>query len=203
MKNLDMLKTGKKPAPGELVIIQGFVNTLDVETGVDEIATEKQLKAWLSRCGLLRSGEEVSSKDLQTALSLRKALRFLLSANNGEAVRPSSLKQLNHLLSQFPLTVSCGTDGTPSLIPSGQGMAGAFGLILSQVVLAVNEGTWPRLKACSEPNCQWAFYDGSKNHSGRWCSMSVCGSRAKTRAYRRRRFVKRQTSGTRKEISDC
>jgi len=36
-------------------------------------------------------------------------------------------------------------------------------------------------------DCQWAFYDRSKNRSGRWCSMRTCGNRTKTRAYRTRR----------------
>ncbi|MGH2778535.1 MAG: CGNR zinc finger domain-containing protein, partial [Actinomycetota bacterium] len=31
-----------------------------------------------------------------------------------------------------------------------------------------------------------AFYDHSKNRSGKWCTMRVCGNRAKTRAYRER-----------------
>ncbi|MFE7121750.1 CGNR zinc finger domain-containing protein, partial [Streptomyces sp. NPDC057654] len=32
--------------------------------------------------------------------------------------------------------------------------------------------------------CQWVFYDRSPAGRGRWCSMAVCGSRAKMRAYR-------------------
>ncbi|HEX9031302.1 MAG TPA: CGNR zinc finger domain-containing protein [Streptosporangiaceae bacterium] len=35
-------------------------------------------------------------------------------------------------------------------------------------------------------SCHWAFYDRSPTSSGCWCSMAVCGSRAKSRAYRRR-----------------
>jgi predicted RNA-binding Zn ribbon-like protein len=43
------------------------------------------------------------------------------------------------------------------------------------------------MKACAADDCQWAFYDSSKNRSRTWCSMDVCGHRAKTRAYRARR----------------
>lgn len=46
--------------------------------------------------------------------------------------------------------------------------------------------TWPRLKACREDTCRWAFYDHSKNRSGHWCSMEVCGARHKARQYRAR-----------------
>jgi len=46
--------------------------------------------------------------------------------------------------------------------------------------------SWNRLKACRLDDCQWAFYDQSKNRSRTWCSMKVCGNRAKARAYRER-----------------
>ena len=48
------------------------------------------------------------------------------------------------------------------------------------------EGTWDRLKACPWDTCRWAFYDRSKNRSGRWCRMDVCGNRAKAAAFRAR-----------------
>jgi predicted RNA-binding Zn ribbon-like protein len=44
------------------------------------------------------------------------------------------------------------------------------------------------MKACAlHDSCEWAFYDWSKNRSGTWCDMAVCGNRAKARAYRERR----------------
>ena len=51
---------------------------------------------------------------------------------------------------------------------------------------AMADGTWPRLKACAAHNCEWAFYDTSKNRSRTWCNMAVCGNREKARAYRQR-----------------
>src|SRR5256885_5523159 len=46
---------------------------------------------------------------------------------------------------------------------------------------AMTDGTWARLKACRNDQCQKAFYDTSKNRSGAWCSMAGCGSRLKDR----------------------
>jgi predicted RNA-binding Zn ribbon-like protein len=43
-----------------------------------------------------------------------------------------------------------------------------------------------RLRACRRDACQWVFYDASRNRSGVWCSMDVCGARTKMAAYRRR-----------------
>ena len=50
---------------------------------------------------------------------------------------------------------------------------------------AMLDGSWARLKACR--NSHRSFYDYSPNRSAAWCSMQLCGNRAKTRAYRRRR----------------
>jgi predicted RNA-binding Zn ribbon-like protein len=42
-----------------------------------------------------------------------------------------------------------------------------------------------RLKHC--PSCDWLFEDHTRNGARRWCDMADCGSRAKARAYYRRR----------------
>ncbi len=47
-------------------------------------------------------------------------------------------------------------------------------------------GRLQRLKACANPDCQWVYYDASRNRSGRWCSMGECGDVMKARAYRAR-----------------
>jgi predicted RNA-binding Zn ribbon-like protein len=69
---------------------------------------------------------------------------------------------------------------------SGEAVGGVTARLLVVAVGAASEGTW-RLKVCRNEGCLWAFYDGSKNRSGSWCTMDVCGSRAKMRAYRRRK----------------
>jgi hypothetical protein len=65
------------------------------------------------------------------------------------------------------------------------------GDLLAAAVNAVAAGRWHRLKAC--PDCQWVFYDTSRNASRTWCAMTPgrpdgrgCGGIAKTRAYRAR-----------------
>jgi predicted RNA-binding Zn ribbon-like protein len=44
-----------------------------------------------------------------------------------------------------------------------------------------------RLRVCANPECGWLFLDQSRKRNRRWCSMRECGSRAKARAYYRRR----------------
>jgi predicted RNA-binding Zn ribbon-like protein len=55
------------------------------------------------------------------------------------------------------------------------------------VAAAVEHGRWERLKACPREECEWAFYDKSKNRSGRWCTMESCGNIEKAKAFRERR----------------
>ena len=74
-----------------------------------------------------------------------------------------------------------------ALEAEASGVDGALGRILTIVHTAIEQGTWRRLKACREHGCEWAFYDHTKNRSGAWCNMGVCGNRAKARAYRERR----------------
>jgi predicted RNA-binding Zn ribbon-like protein len=40
---------------------------------------------------------------------------------------------------------------------------------------------------CENPRCILYFYDATKNHTRRWCSMTVCGNRMKVAAHYRRR----------------
>ena len=58
--------------------------------------------------------------------------------------------------------------------------------MLAIVAASIADGTWERLKACAADDCHWAFYDHTRNRSGRWCSMAVCGNRAKVERFRER-----------------
>jgi predicted RNA-binding Zn ribbon-like protein len=45
----------------------------------------------------------------------------------------------------------------------------------------------PRLlRRCANEQCSLYFYDTSKNHKRRWCSMEYCGNRAKAAGHRAR-----------------
>lgn len=186
MKNRELLKTGKKPAPGDLVLLQGFINTTDLEEGTDDLADPAQLKAWLIRHGLLAHAVPVSSTDHRAVVAFRESLRHLLAANHGVSIDPHLIKQLNRLIADCRIAVKFGPDGRALLEPGGTGVNAAMSRLLALVIQAAAEGTWVRLKVCEASTCRWAFYDASKNNSGRWCSMAVCGSRLKARQYRKR-----------------
>jgi predicted RNA-binding Zn ribbon-like protein len=80
-----------------------------------------------------------------------------------------------------------GPDGRVSLAPEPND---AIGSSLLQIMLVIrdvqHDGTWRRLKACGNPDCQWAFYDRSHSQVGAWCDMATCGNRIKNRRLRQR-----------------
>ncbi|WP_372700046.1 CGNR zinc finger domain-containing protein [Arthrobacter sp. JSM 101049] len=110
---------------------------------------------------------------------LRDALRTLLV--DGDA-RP-----LAGIADALPLrlVVEQGRVHLAPVAAAGPVDAAVAGL-LARFAEAQNVGEWSRLKACGNPDCQWVFYDTSRNRSGRWCSMQECGGVMKARAYRRR-----------------
>jgi predicted RNA-binding Zn ribbon-like protein len=75
--------------------------------------------------------------------------------------------------------------GQTALEPTGGGVDGAVAPLLGILHDAQRSGQWERLKGCRQ--CEYAFYDRSKNRSSTWCAMSICGNRTKNRAYYRRR----------------
>jgi predicted RNA-binding Zn ribbon-like protein len=60
--------------------------------------------------------------------------------------------------------------------------------LLAIALRAMIDGRWQRLKTCPGEHCGWVFYDHSRNNSGRWCSMAVCGGRTKARTHYQRRL---------------
>ena len=180
---------GREAAPGPLALVQAFANTVAEEGHFrwEAIGDPDSLRSWLSGRGLLADGERVGEADVTRAKEARKALRWLLAANNGREADAAAIRALNLVTERARLTVRFGADGRATLEPGAGGVDGALGRVLAAVHASMEEGTWGRLKSCANATCGWVFYDRSKNRSGRWCSMEVCGNRTKTRAYRRRR----------------
>jgi predicted RNA-binding Zn ribbon-like protein len=177
---------GENEAPGELELIRQFVNTLDVEEGTDELDGPHSLLDWFSGMGLIDDEAIADEEDLKRSLALRGGIRSLLLANNGEGIEPADLRELDRVAGSVCLRVRFDEDAVATLGPASSGVSAALGHILAAVVRATDEGIWGRLKICTNDACQWAFYDRSRNRSGKWCTMEVCGNRMKARAFRQR-----------------
>jgi predicted RNA-binding Zn ribbon-like protein len=180
-----MVSTLSEPQPPHsLDLVIDFVNTLDVEEGTDLIERPKMLAAWLAERELLGHGEPVSEGDHSGAIRLREALRALMLANNGQPGDDRAGRELEYVARRGELGVHFEPAGTVSLAPTAAGTAGALARLLVPVASALADDSWRRVKACRAPDCNWAFYDRSRNRSGVWCEMAVCGNRTKVRTYR-------------------
>jgi predicted RNA-binding Zn ribbon-like protein len=166
-------------------LVRDFVNTVDLEGGVEQLSTPAELAAWLFERGLAPSRVRVTRDDLSRAVEVREALRELLLANNGE---PADVAGAGRVLDQVARRsgLSVRFDPQRRLEPTREGIDGALGRIVAFVAEAMVDGRWSRLKACRSQTCRWAFYDRAPNRSRQWCSMRVCGNREKARVYRRR-----------------
>jgi predicted RNA-binding Zn ribbon-like protein len=67
-----------------------------------------------------------------------------------------------------------------------------MGRLVAALYSAMQDESWERLKLCTDDDCRWVFFDRSKNHSSRWCSMESCGNRAKARRFRQKRAPRAQ-----------
>jgi predicted RNA-binding Zn ribbon-like protein len=153
------------PAPEPLRLVQQFVNTVDREN------EREWLPDWLAEHGLPASAQK-------RATELREALRSLLHVNNAGGTAPGALRLVADA-ARASVVVELDEDGVS--------LAGTdpLGQVVAVALTAMLDESWPRLKVCR--NCEWAFYDKSKNRAGSWCSMQLCGNRKKTREYRARR----------------
>jgi predicted RNA-binding Zn ribbon-like protein len=176
----------KKSDPPELDLIRAFVNTRDIDDDEDELTSVDALDGWLRARGL-SVDRPLTPGDLERAVGFREALRALLLANNGRPLERDTLAALRDAAQASPLQVAIGTDGRATVEPARTAVEELTARVLAAIAEAQAAGTWERLKACPADDCQWAFYDHSRNRSRTWCSMEVCGNRTKTRSYRARK----------------
>ncbi|MEU9573018.1 CGNR zinc finger domain-containing protein [Streptomyces massasporeus] len=163
--------TERSPAPGGLTLVEALVNTLDMESGADALDTPE---------GRARLG--VTADEADRARTLRESLRATLLAHAGHPPH-RDVTPLGELLAEAPLLVTVdAADGSAALAPAdGRSLHARVAAAVAEALVA---GTWTRLKACAATDCHWAYYDRSPAGRGRWCSMQVCGARAKMRRYR-------------------
>jgi predicted RNA-binding Zn ribbon-like protein len=167
-------------------LIKDFVNTWDILESTDELGSPAALVSWCAERGLVARRARATAADLREALALREALRAILLAHNGvevELAGPTAI--LDGAARRAGIELRFGAAG-PELVSRSAGIAGALGKIAAAVHVAINDGSWERLKACRADDCLWVFVDSAKNRSRAWCSMSECGNRAKARSFRDR-----------------
>jgi predicted RNA-binding Zn ribbon-like protein len=179
-----------KLAPPPLLLVQAFVDTLDLDLRTDVLAHSDEARAWLADAGLREEDQPGFDADLRLAREARESLRAMIGRNTGgPPLTDVELRPLAQVTSQAAARLEVNADGRVGLGAGDGGGRLADGLagLLLAVRDAQADGSWDRLKLCGNPDCRWAFYDGSRSHQGAWCEMASCGNRLKNRTLRARR----------------
>jgi predicted RNA-binding Zn ribbon-like protein len=177
----------RAPAPGSLRLVQALVNTLNAETGRDLLGTPAEADRWLAAGRLMPGGSPLSGAEHAALLELREATRQVLSGHIDRGDDPEAASRLTIALAPCRLTLAVDPGGEARLVSADHDpFRRAIGVVSVAIAEAATAGTWARLKCCPGQLCGWAFYDRSASSRSRWCSMQVCGARAKMRAYRDR-----------------
>ena len=179
-----------------------FINTEMVVAGqpVDRLSSFDNLVAWLVQALTLdgKQAEEIlgnwkgreAGSILQDATKLRASLREMAERLvKGKTVPQSTLGAINQWLAR--------QTGHAELKRARGGFEKRFQADFrepAQLLWPVAESACDLLcyadltlvKKCENPACVLFFYDTTKNHSRRWCSMSVCGNRMKVAAHYQR-----------------
>lgn len=176
-----------RPAPEPLVLVQTLVNTVELPDGSDRLADPADARPWLVANHLLAPHAELTDADLDLVRAVREGLRAMLVHNaGGPPPNKAALAVLQAVGEGGTARADLGDDGEVRLSAHGDSVSDRLVELLLVIRDAQRDGTWARLKACANDECQWAFYDRSRNHGGTWCEMAACGNKLKNRAFRAR-----------------
>ena len=136
---------------------------------------------------LLPPGSVVTGVQRAALAELREATRQVLSGHIERREDPEAASPLTMALAPSRLTLAVDPAGGVRLVSADHDpFSRVIGAVAAAIAEAATTGTWARLKCCPGRRCGWAFYDRSASSRSRWCSMQICGARAKMRAYRDR-----------------
>ncbi|WP_024574044.1 MULTISPECIES: ABATE domain-containing protein [unclassified Afipia] len=169
-----------------------MLNTLAQIDGkaVDSWASDADVRDWLVRTGGYGEGELPPAMPglLTSARRLRETVRALVvDRKGGGAIDPSPL---NDLLAKSPGHSELVCD-EPGLRLTRRRTLKTPDQVLGPVAEAAAEllatGDFNLIRKCEDRTCVMWFYDRTKSHRRRWCSMALCGNRNKVAAFRQRR----------------
>ena len=172
-------------APGGAALVQDFLNTDaigDCEDLLSDPVSARQwaddaVQAWSASRGEELQPPALSTADLSELRVLRSQIATLLSGHvEGSA-------EVGGVSTSFGLSET----GQVRLEPMGDGWQWLASALWGETLLCQSTDTWRRLKRCRNSDCQSTFYDRSKNNSGVWHNVKVCGNAANLRASRARR----------------
>lgn len=123
---------------------------------------------------------------------LANGIRFALRAvaRNGHVHR-EWIEPINEVLRVTEGHDELDWDGSAwriAFVSQKEGLAWLLAATARSAAELIAAGPRSRVRQCANPNCQLLFYDDSRTHRRRWCSMALCGNRSKVAAFARRQI---------------
>ncbi|MFJ5259453.1 CGNR zinc finger domain-containing protein [Streptomyces sp. NPDC088387] len=169
-----------RPLLGEPLPLD-LLNTRWIDDGGTHDLLERPggLAIWLSSAGLVDVAPD-SQETLGALLATRTALHAIVAGEGGDP--ELSREMLNDTLGHGRIRRVLGRTGPETAVETDTpGWLAAWRC--AELYLRLLEEGPDRIRKCASPVCVLHFYDTSKNGGRRWCSMTSCGNRAKTRRH--------------------
>ena len=185
-----------------------FCNTVDwhtSETPQDRLRGYGDFVAWAKAAGVVSEDEAeiclaaARGRDRETDEAFREAIdlretmfRVFSAAARREEPDERDVARLNEAWKETSarLALAHGVGGFEWRWTFGSEtdlLRPLYPIVRAAVELLVSPRAADLRRCEGPPGCGWLFLDRTKNRSRRWCSMSDCGNRAKTRRYYQRR----------------
>lgn len=181
------------PRVGERLTLD-FVNTQVVEGGqmIELLPSDTALMRWAAEAGLPVAPSSLAAANGKAlsplVVDLRQALRTLLERHlDGAGVHRSSVRRVNEALAAPAAGGRLKRSASGwAWEPAPADVASVLRAIAEDFADLVTSDVLARVSRCANERCVLMFLDRSRAGRRRWCSMKVCGNRAKVAAYHRR-----------------
>lgn len=165
-----------------------FINTLAMaeRSPRDFLQSDEDVLQWLNHAGFAAAAVGKPGELLAAARALRTTIRELVTAKKGGGAL--TLETLNGWLAQAQSYLQISNDGGKTLHVKRQYLLTTPEQVLAPIAEnaahLLAEGEFAYVRQCEHPECTLWFYDKTKAHRRRWCSMALCGNRAKVARFR-------------------
>lgn len=144
---------------------------------------------WLAQHGITPTGKQAAPADLLLeGRKLRAVVRDLVTARKQGA--RLEVDALNNFLQPYLTSPQLQRDGDGHLVMTrvarGDATASLLGPVAEAAAVLLAEGDFALVRQCEHEDCVLWFYDRTKSHKRRWCSMALCGNRHKATQFRKR-----------------
>jgi len=170
-----------------------FLNTVVQVDGQprDSWNSDADVAGWLSRKGWNPETALTAANErglLDAGRTLRETVRLLVSRRkSGGDIDPAPL---NALMAEAVSHQELVADGAGGWRVERRRERETARQLLAPVAEAAADllatGDFDLIRKCEDATCTLWFYDRTKSHRRRWCSMAVCGNRHKVAAFRQR-----------------